>query len=75
MDCTAPGGWKRLRDLLGHPDSPVVALILARVLPVSGSSVSWGDDPARAALEALCLDASPAVAAVARERLASAPSS
>jgi len=33
VDCTAPGGWQRLRDLLGHPGSPVVALILARVLP------------------------------------------
>ena len=33
VDCTAPGGWQRLRDLLGHPVSPVAALILARVLP------------------------------------------
>ena len=34
VDCTAPGGWQRLRDLLGHPVSPVAALFLARVLPV-----------------------------------------
>src|SRR5207245_3875071 len=33
VDCTAPGGWRRLRELLGHPASPVAALILARVLP------------------------------------------
>jgi len=33
VDCTAPGGWRRLRELLGHPASPVAALVLARILP------------------------------------------
>jgi AraC-like DNA-binding protein len=33
VDCTEPGGWRRLRDLVGHPASPVAACILARVLP------------------------------------------
>src|SRR5206468_5912774 len=28
VDCTEPGGWRRLRDLLGHPASPVAARIL-----------------------------------------------
>src|SRR6059036_1903730 len=33
VDCTEPGGWRRLRDLVGHPASPVAARILARVVP------------------------------------------
>ncbi|MGH7548214.1 MAG: helix-turn-helix transcriptional regulator [Gemmatimonadales bacterium] len=33
VDCTEPGGWRRLRDLVGHPASPLAARILARVLP------------------------------------------
>src|SRR2546430_3633367 len=33
VDCTEPEGWRRLRELLGHPASPVAACILARVLP------------------------------------------
>jgi len=32
IDCTEPGAWRRLRDLIGHPASPVAASILARVL-------------------------------------------
>src|SRR2546430_2251255 len=34
VDCTEAAGWRRLRDLLGHPASPVAARILARVIPV-----------------------------------------
>jgi AraC-like DNA-binding protein len=30
VDCTQPDGWRRLRDLVGHPASPVAAQILAR---------------------------------------------
>lgn len=33
VDCTEPEGWRRLRELLGHPASPVAACILARILP------------------------------------------
>src|SRR6266516_404210 len=36
VDCTEPTGWRRLRDLLGHPASPVAARILARVVPALG---------------------------------------
>src|SRR6266849_2667022 len=32
VDCTEPAGWRRLRDLVGHPASPVAARILARVV-------------------------------------------
>src|SRR5881628_3294439 len=38
VDCTEPGGWRRLRDLLGHPASPVAARILARVIPAAGGA-------------------------------------
>jgi len=38
VDCTEPGGWRRLRDLLGHPASPVAARILARVIPATGGA-------------------------------------
>src|SRR5213079_2472261 len=34
IDCTEPAGWRRLRDLVGHPASPVAARILARLVPV-----------------------------------------
>src|SRR2546429_2323510 len=34
VDCTEPAGWRRLRDLVGHPASPVAARILARLVPV-----------------------------------------
>src|SRR2546421_11776086 len=33
VDCSEPAGWRRLRDLVGHPASPVAARILARVVP------------------------------------------
>ncbi len=33
VDCTQPDGWRRLRDLVGRPPSPVAALILARLGP------------------------------------------
>lgn len=33
VDCTDPGGWRRLRDLVGHPASPVAARVLERVMP------------------------------------------
>src|SRR5881296_3485677 len=36
VDCTEPAGWRRLRDLVGHPASPVAARILARVVPALG---------------------------------------
>src|SRR6266581_2992697 len=38
VDCTEPAGWRRLRDLLGHPASPVAARILARVVPALGDA-------------------------------------
>lgn len=36
VDCTEPQGWRRLRDLVGHPASPVAARILARIIPALG---------------------------------------
>src|SRR5207249_6307648 len=33
VDCTDPAGWRRLRDLVGHPASPAAARILARLVP------------------------------------------
>src|SRR5919109_4018100 len=36
VDCSHPDGWRRLRDMEGHPASPVAARILARVLPALG---------------------------------------
>ncbi len=33
VDCSAPGGWRRLRDLLGQPASPAAQGILTRILP------------------------------------------
>src|SRR5258707_3457922 len=36
VDCTEPQGWRRLRDLVGHPASPVAARILARIVPALG---------------------------------------
>jgi len=38
VDCTEPAGWRRLRDLVGHPASPVAARILARVVPALGDA-------------------------------------
>ena len=36
IDCTEPEGWRRLRDLVGHPASPVATQILARLIPALG---------------------------------------
>jgi AraC-like DNA-binding protein len=36
VDCTRPEGWRRLRDLVGHPASPVAARILAALVPALG---------------------------------------
>src|SRR5438477_10233864 len=33
VDCTEPGGWRRLRELIAHPASPVAARILGRLVP------------------------------------------
>src|SRR5437870_1759361 len=33
VDCTDASGWRRLRDLVAHPASPVAARILAHVVP------------------------------------------
>src|SRR2546426_841321 len=38
VDCTEPDGWRRLRDLVGHPASPVAARILARLVPALGDA-------------------------------------
>jgi AraC-like DNA-binding protein len=38
VDCTDPAGWRRLRDLLGHPASPVTARILAHLVPALGDA-------------------------------------
>src|SRR2546429_3317204 len=47
-DCTEPAGWRRLRDLVGHPASPVPARILARVVP----ALDEGTGAVRALFEA-----------------------
>lgn len=36
VDCTQPDGWRRLRDIVGHPASPVAARVLARLVPALG---------------------------------------
>src|SRR6267154_4745058 len=38
VDCTQPDGWRRLRDLVGHPASPVAARVLARLIPALGDT-------------------------------------
>jgi AraC-like DNA-binding protein len=38
VDCTEPEGWRRLRELVGHPASPVAARILDRIVPALGDS-------------------------------------
>ena len=50
VDCTEPGGWRRLRELVGHPASPVAARILQRVIPSLGDEIS---DDTRLFFEAL----------------------
>ena len=39
VDCTEPGGWRRLRELVGHPASPVAARILQSLLPSLGDEI------------------------------------
>src|SRR5438874_2422248 len=36
VDCTEPDGWRRLRDLVGHPASPVATQVLTRLVPALG---------------------------------------
>ena len=36
VDCTEPDGWRRLRDIVGHPASPVAGRILAQLIPALG---------------------------------------
>src|SRR5437879_8139836 len=45
VDCSEPTGWRRLRDLVGHPASPVAARILARVVPRSEEHTSELQSP------------------------------
>jgi len=49
VDCSGPAGWRRLRELVGHPPSPVVARILARL----GPALSDVPEDARLFFEAL----------------------
>lgn len=53
VDCTIPTGWRRLRELVGHPRSPVVAGILARVHaaldPAPDDVAAWFEAVARLA--------------------------
>ena len=55
VDCTDPEGWRRLRDMVGHPVSPVAARIVARVIPalVGDSSDRLLSEETRAFFEAL----------------------
>jgi AraC-like DNA-binding protein len=39
VDCTDASGWRRLRDLVGQPASPVAARILHRLVPALGDDV------------------------------------
>src|SRR2546426_5384527 len=48
VDCTEAAGGRRLRDLVGHPASPVAARILARVIP----ALEEGTGDGRAVFEA-----------------------
>jgi AraC-like DNA-binding protein len=50
VDCTEPGGWRRLRDVIGQPASPVAASILHRLIPALGEEVP---EDARMFFEAL----------------------
>jgi AraC-like DNA-binding protein len=53
VDCTQPSGWRRLRELVGHPASPAATRILARVLPTLGNA----SDDARLFIEVLARSA------------------
>ena len=50
VDCTEPSGWRLLRELIGHPASPVAAHILQRLVPALGGEVP---EDARLFFEAL----------------------
>lgn len=39
VDCTDAGGWRRLRELVGQPTSPVAARILHSLVPALGDEV------------------------------------
>ncbi|HKE90961.1 MAG TPA: helix-turn-helix transcriptional regulator [Gemmatimonadales bacterium] len=39
IDCTDPGGWRRLRELIGRPASPVAARILHVLIPALGDEL------------------------------------
>lgn len=39
VDCTEPGGWRRLRALVSQPASPVAARILSVLIPALGEDV------------------------------------
>jgi AraC-like DNA-binding protein len=49
VDCTEPGGWRRLRDLVGRPASPVAAQVLARI----SAALADAPDDARLFFEVL----------------------
>jgi AraC-like DNA-binding protein len=49
VDCTEPDGWRRLRDMVGHPASPVAARILAQLIP----ALEPPSEQARAFFEAI----------------------
>src|SRR5713101_8376553 len=50
VDCTGPAGWRRLRDLIAQPASPVAARILHALVPVLGDDLP---EDARVFFEAL----------------------
>jgi AraC-like DNA-binding protein len=50
VDCTDPGGWRRLRELIGQPASPVAARILHVLIPALGDELP---EDARLFFEAL----------------------
>jgi AraC-like DNA-binding protein len=39
VDCSDPSGWRRLRELVGQPASPVAARILHRLIPALGDEI------------------------------------
>jgi AraC-like DNA-binding protein len=50
VDCTEASGWRRLRDLVGQPASPVAARILHHLIPALGDEIP---EDARLFFEAL----------------------
>jgi len=50
VDCTGPAGWRRLRDLIAQPASPVAARILHVLVPALGDELP---EDARVFFEAL----------------------